>query len=142
MRTYVPKKGEIEKKWWVIDAEGKTLGRLCTEIADHLSGKKKPVYTPFIDVGDHVVVINASKVVLTGNKLQSKAYHHYSGYPGGLKEIKAGKLLSVRPERVIEQAVWGMLPKSKLGKAMFKKLKVYAGGDHPHAAQKPLELKF
>jgi len=142
MKTYVPKKGEIERKWWIVDAEGKHLGRLCTVIADHLSGKKKPVYTPFIDVGDHVIVINASRVVLTGNKLEDKAYRHHSGYPGGLKEIKAGKLLAQKPQKVIELAVWGMLPKSKMGKAMFKKLKVYAGGDHPHAAQKPQEVKL
>ncbi len=142
MRTYVPKKGEIERKWWLIDADGKTLGRLCTAVADRLSGKKKAVYTPYIDVGDHVIIINASKVVLTGKKLQDKVYRSYSGYPGGLKEIQAGKLLAKKPEKLLELAIWGMLPKSKLGKAMFKKLKVYAGEEHPHAAQKPEEIKL
>ncbi|MEW5805994.1 MAG: 50S ribosomal protein L13 [Acidobacteriota bacterium] len=142
MKTYVPSKGEIEKKWWLVNAEGKTLGRLCTKVVEYLTGKKKATYAPFIDVGDHVIIINASKVVLTGNKLEEKMYRHYSGYPGGLKEIAAGKLLSRNPEMVIEMAVWGMLPKTKLGKAMLKKLKVYPGSEHPHAAQRPEEIKL
>ncbi len=142
MRTYIPKKGEVEKKWWLIDAKGKPLGRLCTVIAEYLTGKNKPTYTPFIDVGDHVIVINASKLVLTGKKLDDKYYRHYTGYPGGIKEINAGKLLAKNPSKVIELAVYGMLPKTKLGRAMFKKLKVYPEEDHPHAAQKPLKIKL
>lgn len=141
MRTYIPKKDELEKKWWLIDANGRPLGRLCTLIAEFLTGKNKPMYTPFMDVGDHVIVINASKIVLTGKKWENKMYRHYSGYPGGLKEISAEKLRSKNPAKIIELAVWGMLPKTKLGRAMFKKLKVYTDENHPHAAQKPQTIK-
>ncbi len=142
VRTYIPKKSEIEKKWWLVDASGRPLGRLSTVIAERLMGKNKSSYTPFMDVGDHVIVINAAKIVLTGNKREEKMYRRYSGYPGGLKEISAGKLLAKNPAKVIELAVWGMLPKNKLGRAMFKKLKVYADENHPHAGQKPEELKI
>jgi len=140
MRTYVPRRKEIVHDWWVVDAEGKTLGRLATEVARRLTGKAKPTYVPFLDTGDHVIVLNASKVVLTGRKLQQKFYRRHSGYPGGLKEISAGKLLQVKPERLVEEAVWGMLPKGPLGRQMYRKLKVYAGSEHPHAAQKPRVL--
>lgn len=142
MRTYIPKKSEIEKRWWLIDADGRPLGRLCTVVSERLMGKNKPSYTPFMDVGDHVIVINASKILLTGKKKEEKMYRSYSGYPGGLKEISAGKLLAKSPAKVIEIAVRGMLPKNKIGRAMFKKLKVYADEHHPHTAQQPEELKI
>ncbi|MDX1387827.1 MAG: 50S ribosomal protein L13 [Acidobacteriota bacterium] len=140
MRTYVPKAGEIERVWWIVDARGLTLGRLSTAVADRLSGKHKPTWTPFLDTGDHVVVVNAEKVRLTGNKLEAKLYRRHSGQPGGLKEISAGELLEKHPERVVEFAVRGMLPKGPLGRRMARKLKVYAGPDHPHTAQKPQNL--
>ena len=142
MKTYVPKKGEIERDWWLVDAQGKTLGRLASVVAQKLTGKTKPTYTPFLDTGDHVIVINARQVVLTGRKLDQKIYRNHSGYPGGLKEVKAGKLLAAKPERVIERAVWGMLPKGSLGRQMYRKLKVYAGTEHPHDAQKPRALNL
>ncbi len=140
MKTYVPK--EVESKWYVIDAEGKTLGRLAARIATILRGKHKPEYTPNLPVGDYVIVINAAKVKLTGRKLEDKIYTRYSGYPGGLKRIPAGEMLKRHPERVIERAVKGMLPKNRLGRKLFKRLKVYAGPDHPHAAQKPEKLEL
>jgi large subunit ribosomal protein L13 len=142
MRTFVPRKGDIERDWWVVDAEGLTLGRLSTTVADRLRGKHKPTFTPFLDVGDHVIVLNASKVVLTGQKREQKLYRRHSGYPGGLTEIKAGVMLERHPTRVIEHAVRGMLPKGPLGRQLFRKLKVYAGPEHPHAAQKPRELQI
>jgi large subunit ribosomal protein L13 len=141
MRTYFPKKGEIEPRWFIIDAEGQVLGRLSTQIANILSGKLKPTYTPFLDTGDHVIVINAEKVVLTGKKETDKVYRSHSLYPGGLKEKRARVVRAEKPEAMIEEAVWGMLPKSKLGRKMLKKLKVYRGTDHPHQAQKPEALK-
>ena len=143
MKTYVPKLGEVQHDWWLVDAEGLTLGRLATHVATRLRGKHKPMFTPFLDTGDHVVVINAEKIVLTGNKLEAKMYRRHSGYPGGLKEITAGKLLAQHPDRVIKFAIKGMLPKGPLGRKMFGKLKVYAGPEHPHAAQKPhpMEIK-
>ena len=137
MRTYFPKKGEIEPRWFVIDAQGQVLGRLSTTIANIISGKVKPAYTPFLDIGDHVIVINAEKVKLTGKKETDKVYRHHSLYPGGLKERAARFVRAERPERMIEEAVWGMLPKNKIGRKMLTKLKVYRGTDHPHAAQKP-----
>ena len=140
MRTYVPRKGEIVREWWVVDAEGKTLGRLATEVARRLTGKAKPTYAPFLDTGDHVIVINAARVHLTGRKPEGKLYRHHTGYMGGLKTVAAGDLLKKSPVKVIEEAVRGMLPKSKLGRAMFHKLKVYAGEKHPHQAQKPQAL--
>lgn len=141
MRTYFPKKGDIEPRWFVIDAEGKVLGRLSTTIATIISGKNKPTYTPFLDTGDHVIVINAEKVVLTGKKESDKIYRSHSLYPGGLKS-KAARFVRVeKPEAMIEEAVWGMLPKNKIGRKMLKKLKVYRGTKHPHEAQKPERLE-
>ena len=140
MRTYVPKAAEIKRVWWVVNADGLTLGRLSTAVADRLTGKHKPSYTPFLDTGDHVVVVNAAKVRLTGRKLKDKIYRHHSGYPGGLKEIPAGKLLAKHPERLIVLAVKGMLPKGPMGRQMARKLKVYPGDRHPHEAQQPQPL--
>lgn len=142
MKTYVTKPGEVEREWFVVDAEGKTLGRLAAEIARILCGKHKPSYSPAVDVGDYVIVVNAEKVRVTGRKLEQKVYYRHSGYPGGLKEVRLRDQLKKHPTRVIEQAVRGMLPKNALGRQMFRKLKVYAGPDHPHQAQqpKPLEL--
>lgn len=140
MKTYTPKKEEIEKKWYLVDASGLVLGRLATKIATILRGKDKPLFTPHLDLGDFVVVINAEKVRLTGKKLSDKVYYHHTGYPGGLISITAEKLLASKPEEVITNAVWGMLPKGKLGKAIIKKLKVYRGENHPHKAQGPEPL--
>jgi large subunit ribosomal protein L13 len=139
MSTFVPSGKNLEqsRKWHIIDADGKTVGRLATEAARLLMGKNKPTYTPYIDVGDHVIVINAEKVVFTGNKWQDKVYRHHTGWPGGLKEITARKQLQQHPERILESAIRGMLPKNKLGRKMGKKLKVYVGTDHPHQAQQP-----
>ncbi len=136
MSTYFPK-GEIARKWFIVDADGQTLGRLASRVARILSGKQNPRYTPFMDTGDHVIVINAAKVKLTGLKSQSKIYRHYTGFPGGLREEEFVKRLERKPELVIELAVKGMLPKSKLGRAMGSKLKVYRDDKHPHTAQKP-----
>lgn len=140
MRTYVARPGEIPRTWHLVDAEGKILGRLASEVAMLLRGKRKPAFTPHEDVGDFVVVINAAKIRLTGHKLRDKVYYRYSGYPGGLKAVTAGKLLQTHPTRVVEQAVRGMLPKSKLGDRLYGKLKVYAGATHPHGAQQPVPL--
>ncbi len=143
MKTYVAKPASIEKKWYVVDAAGHTLGRLSTVVADTLRGKRKPIYTPNIDTGDFVVVVNAEKIVVTGNKLEQKMYYRHSGYPGGIKSEALGKLLGRRPEEVIRRAVKGMLPHNKLGAAQLRKLKIYAGVEHPHEAQGPeaLEIK-
>jgi large subunit ribosomal protein L13 len=135
MRTYSTKKSDIERKWWVIDASGRTLGRLATEVAVLLRGKHKPIYSPHLDTGDYVVVVNAAKVRVTGKKLTDKIYYRHSQYPGGLKSISLGRMLETHPIRVIEYAVKGMLPHNRLGAAMFKKLKVYPGAEHPHQAQ-------
>lgn len=140
MSTQVAKPSDIKKNWYVVDLDGKVLGRAAAEIARVLRGKHKPIYTPSVDTGDFVIVLNASKVRLTGNKMADKVYHRHTGFPGGLKSITAEKLLDKKPEMLIEKAVKGMLPKNKLGRKMFKKLKVYAGPDHPHAAQQPKEL--
>ncbi len=140
MKSFIPGEKEMQKQWHVVDAEGKTLGRLATRVARLLTGKDKPVYTPFLDTGDHVIVVNAEKVKITGKKLTDKIYHRHTGYPGGLRSIAAGDLMAKRPEKVIQEAVFGMLPKSKLGHAMRKKLKVYRGAQHPHQAQKPVAL--
>jgi large subunit ribosomal protein L13 len=137
MKTYVPKVGEIEHAWHLVDAQGKVLGRLATQVVRLLRGKHKPIYTPHMDTGDFVVVINAEKVLLTGKKLTDKMYYRHSGYPGGIKSTTPGRVLKAKPERVVEQAVRGMLPKTKLGDALFRKVKVYAGGAHPHEAQRP-----
>ncbi len=143
MSTFVPSgiNLEAQRTWFVVDADGQTVGRLATRIASILRGKHKPTYTPFIDMGDHVVIVNAEKVVFKGNKLQDKMYRHHTGYPGGLKEVSARDLMERHPERVLEQAIKGMLPKNKLGRAMAKKLKVYVGPNHPHEAQKPVPLQ-
>jgi len=135
MRTYSTKVSDIERKWHVIDASGKTLGRLATEAAVLLKGKHKPIYTPHLDVGDFVVVVNADKIEVTGKKLTQKIYYRHSNYPGGLKSVSLEKMLETHPTRAIEHAVKGMLPHNRLGAAMFKKLKVYAGAEHPHKAQ-------
>jgi large subunit ribosomal protein L13 len=135
--TYMAKPQDVDQKWHVVDAAGKTLGRLATEVAMLLRGKHKPIFTPHIDTGDFVVVVNASQVNLTGKKLEQKRYYRHSGYPGGLKSITAGELRASRPERMIEQAVKGMLPKGPLGRGQLKKCKVYAGSEHPHQAQQP-----
>ena len=137
MRTYFPKKGDVEPRWFVIDAEGKILGRLSTIIANIITGKAKPTYTPFLDTGDHVIVINAEKSRLSGKKATDKIYHNHSLYPGGLKSKQARFVRAEKPESMIEEAVWGMLPKNKLGRKMLKKLKVYRGANHPHQAQQP-----
>ena len=137
MQTYFPRKGEITAKWYVVDANGQVLGRLATQVATLLRGKHREHFTPFLDLGDHVIVVNAAKIRLTGNKLEQKVYHYHTGYPGGLKEISIRRLLEEYPERVVEEAVLGMLPKNKLGKAMGRKLLVYADEKHPHQAQKP-----
>lgn len=135
--TYMAKPNEVERKWYVVDAEGQTLGRLASEVASLIRGKHKPQFTPHVDTGDFVIVINADKVVLTGKKWQQKKYYRHSGYLGGLKVTTAKEMLQKRPERLVELAVHGMLPKNKLGHALKTKLKVYAGSEHPHAAQKP-----
>ena len=137
MKTYVATPATRERRWLVVDARGKTLGRLATQVADALRGKRKPEYTPHIDVGDFVVVVNAEKVAVTGKKLQEKRYFRHSGYPGGLRSRTLAEMLERRPEEVVRLAVRGMLPRNRLGRAQLRKLKVYAGPDHPHAAQKP-----
>ncbi|SDY80667.1 50S ribosomal protein L13 [Lachnobacterium bovis] len=142
MKTFMASPATIERKWYVVDAEGKTLGRLASEIAKVLRGKNKPTYTPHIDTGDYVVVVNAEKISVTGKKLNQKIYYHHSGYVGGLKETTLKEMLDKHPERVIELAVKGMLPNGPLGRQMYKKLFVYAGPDHKHAAQKPETLSF
>ena len=140
MTSFVPRKGDIQRDWWLVDAKGMTLGRLSTEIASRLRGKHKPYFTPFLDTGDHVVVINAEKVSLSGKKVETKLYRKHSGYPGGLSEVNAETMLANHPERLIEKSVKGMLPKGPLGRQMYRKLKVYAGEKHPHAAQMPKPL--
>ena len=142
MKTYMANPDKIERKWYVVDAEGQTLGRLSAEIAKVLRGKNKPVFTPHIDTGDYVVVVNAAKVKVTGKKLDQKVYYHHSDYVGGMKETTLREMMAKKPEAVIEMAVKGMLPKGPLGREMYKKLFVYAGPDHKHAAQKPESLTF
>ena len=140
MKTDFPSKNEIQRSWHVLDAENKVLGRVASAAAKLLMGKNKPIYTPFLDTGDHVIVINAAKVRLTGRKEDQKLYRTHSGYPGGLKEVPARKVRATRPDRMVEEAIKGMLPKTKLGKQMYRKLKVYGGDRHPHQAQKPAAL--
>lgn len=137
MKTQFAKKGDFERKWYVIDAKDAILGRLAVKVATYLRGKHKPVFTPNVDTGDFIIVVNADKVRLTGNKLSDKMYYHHSGYIGGIKSASAKDLMEKKPETIIESAVWGMLPKNRLGKAMIKKLKVYKGAEHPHKAQAP-----
>jgi large subunit ribosomal protein L13 len=139
-KTYVTKREDVEREWYVVDASGQTLGRLATRVARILRGKHKPIYSPSVDTGDYVIVVNAERIHVTGRKLDQKIYYRHTGYPGGLKEITLRNLLQKHPTRVIEHAVRGMLPKNRLGRRMFKKLKVYAGPDHPHVAQQPKPL--
>ena len=137
MKTYTAKPGEVTREWYLVDAEGKTLGRLATQIADALRGKRKPQYTPHVDTGDFVVVVNAEKIMVTGNKLDQKKYYRHSGYPGGLKERTLREQLERRPTEVLRKAVKGMLPRNRLARAQLRKLKIYAGPEHPHEAQAP-----
>ena len=140
MKTFTAKPESVTRDWYVVDAAGKTLGRISTEIALRLRGKHKPEYTPHVDTGDYIIVVNADKVTVTGNKAKNKMYYSHSGFPGGIKEINFEKLLDKKPEMVLETAIKGMLPKGPLGRAMFRKLKVYAGAEHQHAAQQPQVL--
>jgi large subunit ribosomal protein L13 len=142
MKTYQAKKEEIDPKWYLVNAEGKVLGRLSTELAKILKGKNKPIYTPHVDTGDFVVVVNAGKVTLTGKKLKDKIYYRHTGYPGGIREMSAEKLLAKKPTEMIRMAVRGMLPKNSLGRQMLRKLKIYAGPGHPHEAQQPVSLEL
>jgi large subunit ribosomal protein L13 len=142
MKTYSAKPESVEQEWFIVDAADKTLGRLASELAHRLRGKHKPEYTPHVDTGDYIVVINAEKIAVTGNKRTDKMYHHHTGFPGGLKSMSFEKLIDKAPERVLQSAVKGMLPKNPLGRKMFSKLKVYAGEAHPHAAQQPKELQI
>ncbi len=140
MKTFMPKAADITRKWYVVDAEGLALGRVASQVANILRGKNKPIYTPNVDTGDYVIVVNASKVVLTGKKLDQKIYYKHSGYVGGLKETKYRKLMAEKPEEALRHAIVGMLPKGPLGRQMAKKLKVFAGAEHDHAAQKPVKF--
>ncbi|MGQ4276653.1 50S ribosomal protein L13 [Pseudidiomarina sp. E22-M8] len=142
MKTFVAKPETVQRDWYIIDAEGKTLGRLATEVARRLRGKHKPEYTPHVDTGDYIIIVNAEKVAVTGRKAQNKIYYSHSGYPGGIKEISFEKLIAKAPEMVIQKAVKGMLPRGPLGRAMFRKLKVYAGTEHNHVAQQPKQLEI
>jgi large subunit ribosomal protein L13 len=142
MKTFVPKADDLERKWWLVNAEGRVLGRLATEVAVLLRGKNKPQFADFCDTGDFVVVINAEKINVTGKKLEGKVYFRHSQYPGGLKSETLKELLQKKPEEVIRRAVWGMIPKNKLGRQVIKKLKIYRGPDHPHEAQGPQEYQF
>ncbi len=142
MKTFVAKPETVERDWYVIDAEGKTLGRLATEVARRLRGKHKPEYTPHVDTGDYIVIVNAEKVAVTGRKAQDKIYYSHTGYPGGLREVNFETLIAKKPEMVIQKAVKGMLPRGPLGRAMFRKLKVYAGAEHNHVAQQPKQLEI
>ncbi len=142
MKTFLPQINELERAWYVVDADDQILGRMATRIASFLMGKEKPIYTDFLDTGDFVVVVNIDKVKLSGKKWDDKFYYSHSGYPGGIKQISASKLMDKHPDRVIKHAVKGMLPKNKLGKQMLKRLKVYTGPEHPHSAQKPQTLTF
>ncbi|MCI5697626.1 MAG: 50S ribosomal protein L13 [Clostridiales bacterium] len=142
MKSFIAKPHEVERKWYVVDAEGQTLGRVASKVASVLRGKNKPTFTPHVDCGDYVIVINADKVQVTGKKRKEKIYKHHTGYPGGLRETTFEKLIAKKPDEVIRHAVKGMMPKGKLGRQMYKKLKVYAGPEHGHAAQKPEVLEF
>ncbi len=142
MKTFSAKPHEIKREWFVVDAQGQTLGRLATRVATILRGKHKPIYTPHVDCGDYVIVVNASKINVTGQKLDKKIYYRHSMYPGGLRQVSLRRQLQIHPDRIIEAAVRGMLPKNRLGRKMFKKLKIYAGADHPHQAQQPKSLEL
>jgi large subunit ribosomal protein L13 len=140
MKTYQAKKEEVDHRWYLVNAEGKVLGRLATELARVLRGKNKPTFTPHVDTGDFIIVVNAEKVVLTGKKLKDKMYYHHTGYPGGMRQVSAEKLLAKKPTEMIRIAVKGMLPKNSLGREMLRKMKIYAGANHPHEAQMPVPL--
>jgi large subunit ribosomal protein L13 len=140
MKSFIPREEDIQRRWHLIDAEGQILGRLATRVATLLSGKNKAIYTPFLDTGDYVIIVNVDKIRLSGNKAKDKMYRHHTGYPGGLRETSAGVLLSKNPSKLVREAVHGMLPKTKLGRAMRRKLKVYSGPKHPHQAQQPKPL--
>ena len=142
MKTFIPKTADIDRKWYVVDADGMVLGRIATQVANILRGKTKPIYTPHVDTGDYVIIINADKAILTGKKLDQKVYYHHSGYAGGLKETKYRNLMAEKPEFAVRHAIEGMLPKGPLGRKMAKKLFVYAGSEHPHVAQKPENLEL
>ena len=142
MKTYQAKKGEVQRQWYLVNAEGKVLGRLAAELVKILKGKNKPTYTPHVDTGDFVIVVNAGKVTLTGKKMKDKTYYHHTGYPGGIKEMNAEKLLAKKPTEMIRMAVKGMLPKNSLGRQMLRKLKIYAGPNHPHEAQRPVSIEL
>ncbi|MFN8471980.1 MAG: 50S ribosomal protein L13 [Anaerolineae bacterium] len=142
MRTYVTKPADVQREWYVVDAQGKTLGRLATEIARVLRGKHKPIFQPNIDTGDFVIVVNCDKIHVTGNRMNDKFYYRHSGYPGGLKAVSLRDMLKTHPDRVIREAVWGMLPHNSLGRQQLRKLKIYRRADHPHAAQKPKPLEI
>jgi large subunit ribosomal protein L13 len=142
MKTYQAKKEELDYRWYLVDAEGKVLGRLATKLADLLRGKNKPTFTPHLDTGDFVIIVNAEKVSLTGKKMKDKIYYRHTGYPGGIKEMSAEKLLAKKPTEMIRMAVKGMLPKNSLGRQMLRKLKIYAGAKHPHEAQKPVSIEI
>lgn len=142
MRTFIPKANDINRKWWIVDADGQRLGRLATRIATILRGKHRPIYTPHLDTGDFVVVVNAEKIALTGDKLEKKRYFKPSPYPGGSKFIPMKRVMARKPEWVVRKAIWGMLPHNRLGRKLIKKLKVYAGSEHPHSAQQPDELNL
>ena len=142
MKTYAVKAGDIQRKWYVADADGKTLGRFASTVAKILRGKHKPIYSPHLDTGDHVIVVNAANIVVTGKKAQQKQYYHHSGYPGGLKSMSYGELMEKRPEKILEHAIRGMLPHNSLGRQMFRKLRIYAGPDHVHQSQKPEEIQL
>ncbi len=142
MQTYIPKLNEINQKWLVVDADGKVLGRLASEVASILRGKNKPIFTPHMDVGDHVIIINAGKIRVTGKKAKTKKYYRHTGYPGGLRSDNYSDLIKSNPAKILEKAIWGMLPHNKLGKKIYKKLKIYAGNEHPHEAQKPEKIEI
>lgn len=142
MKTYMAKSGQVEQKWFVIDADGLVLGRLASRVASIVRGKTKPIFTPHVDTGDNIIILNANKIRLTGRKLDAKKYYRHSGYPGGIKEVTARKLMQNNPEEILRKAIWGMLPHTKLGRKLLKKVKIYAGEEHPHAAQKPESLEF
>ncbi|RMF61440.1 MAG: 50S ribosomal protein L13 [Calditrichaeota bacterium] len=142
MKTFIANPKEVERKWYVVDAEGKVLGRLASEVATILRGKHKPIYSPHMDVGDHVIIVNAEKIRVTGKKAATKKYFRHTGYPGGSRFETFQHLLARRPERILERAIWGMLPHNRLGRKIYKKLKIYAGEEHPHAAQKPEKLEI
>ncbi len=142
METYIPKLDEINQKWLIVDADGQILGRLASEVASIPRGKNKPIFTPHMDVGDHVIIINAGKIRVTGKKAKTKKYYRHTGYPGGLRSDSYSDLIKSNPAKILEKAIWGMLPHNKLGKKIYKKLKIYAGNEHPHEAQKPEKLKI